>query len=329
MQVLILSGGFGTRLRPLTLYRPKQLLPLGDKTIIEHLLHSLKDAGFGDMTLAVNSAHAEAFKKALVSYKLRWIIEAPQTEDEKLGAVGAIWNAKKSLGGEPLIIVGADNFAPGIDFKKIAAQHAKSGSLATIVLYKLPDKDEVSKYGVVVVDGKRIVGFQEKPSVAEAKSSLISTALYIIQPEFFKHLETYLAQKRARGEKPDNLGDLWAWMVQQGFPVGYSVLGSYWSDIGSIKGYLDATIALLKLKGVPVMKGRGCTIGRSRIGPNVVLGDGCRIGDGCAITDSILFREVAVGDNCTITGSIIDDKAAIGPGKTLKDQVVEKGSFIN
>lgn len=329
MHVLILAGGFGTRLKPLTLHLPKQLLKLGDKTIIEHLMGSLKKAGFTRMTLAINEAHERAFKEALKKHPLDWIIESSKNEEEKLGAVGALWNAKKHLPREPVIIAAADNFAPGIDFKRIADEHQKAGRLATLVLYRLPDPNDVTKYGVAVVDGKRIAGFQEKPKLEEAKSQLISTALYLVQPEFFDQLEAYIQEKKSRGQKPDNLGEMWQWMVESGLLIGYHVLESYWSDIGSFKGYLEANRALLSLQGTPVVKGRDCMIGESTIGPWVVIGDACSIGDGCVIKDSIVGSNVKIGDNCTLEGSIIDEGAVIGPGTALLDQVIEKGSFIN
>ncbi len=329
MQVLVLAGGFGTRLRPLTLQTPKQLLKLVDKTIIEHLLDSLKKSGMKEITIAVNSAQAKIFQKNLEGYEINWIIESPKEEEEKLGAVGAIGNAKRFLKHEATLIVGANNFAPGIDFKKIVEEHGRKNCLATLVLYKLPDKKEVGKYGVAVVDGKRITGFQEKPAVEEAKSQLISTAFYVVQPEFFKELDTYIQEKESRGEKPDNLGDLWAWIVGKGIPVGYHVLESYWSDIGGFKGYLEATRVALRLREVTFVKGKNCRLGKSRIGPDVVMGDGCAIGDGCSITNSIIFSKVKIGDNCTISGSIIDEGSSISPNTTLVDQVIEKGSFIN
>jgi glucose-1-phosphate thymidylyltransferase len=329
MQVLMLAGGFGTRLRPLTLYTPKQLLKLGETTIIEHLIQPVKEAGLEKITVAVNSAHAKIFQDNLDEYNLDWIIESPKEENEKLGAVGAIWNAKRFIQSEPTLIVGADNFAPGIDFEKIIKKHEREKNIATLILYELPDKNEVSKYGVVVVDGKKIIGFQEKPSVEEAKSQLISTAFYLVQPEFFKELNIYIKEKKEKGEKPDNLGDLWAWMVDKGIKVGYYLLDSYWSDIGSFRGYIEANKVLLKKKGLKFMVGKGCKIGNAEIGPNVLIGDNCTIGDGCNISHSIVFSRVKIDKNCTISGSIIDEDSKIGPNNRIMDQVVKRGSLIN
>jgi glucose-1-phosphate thymidylyltransferase len=330
MHVLVLAGGFGTRLMPLTKYRPKQLLKLVDKTIIEYLLESLKKAGIKRITVAVNSTHEKIFHENLKDYNLDWIVESPKEENEKLGAVGAIWNAKNFVSGERTLIIGADNFAPDIDFKRILKEHERKKNLATLVLYDLPDKNQVNKYGVAVVDGERIVGFQEKPSVEKAKSKLISTAFYLVEPEFFTELENYINEKRQSGEKPDNLGDLWTWMVEKGRKVGYSVLESYWSDIGSFKGYIEAQKVVLNKKNKGFVTAPDSKIGKAKLGPNVVVGSGSMIQDGCTVSDSIIGSGVKIAKNCTISGSIIDDGVIIEKkGLELEDKVIEKGSFIN
>ena len=339
MQALILAGGFGTRLRPLTFHTPKTLLPLAGKPLVCHVLDELVKEKINPITFAVNSSSSNLFKFYLSDYDLNWVIEGSTTNDEKLGAVGGIENAIKHMENDSILIWGADNYLPDLDVREFISHHQKSKAKISLVLYKLKNKSLVSRYGVVQVKDNKVVGFQEKPKENEALSDLVSTAMYIIEPEFFPKIKEYVEQVKKKGKKPDNIGALWEWALKQGFEISGFIHIGFWSDVGSPTGYLQANNIGMTLldknkiaKGVdlsgvkiidPVIIRENCEIGASsEIGPNVLIMPNCKLGKGVRLKNCIVFQGAKIGDQVVIIDSLVDRAAKINKCSYIQKSIV-------
>jgi len=174
---VILAGGEGTRLRPLTNKIPKPLLPIKGKPILEHAINNFKKHGITDIILSIGYKAGDIqdyFKDGSVfGVNITYCIE-----DEPLGTGGAIKDSSKSLK-ETFIVINGDNLAD-FDWTQMLKEHEANNAKITLALYPV---DDVTQFGIAKLDGKKIIEFIEKPSVEEAPSNLNNAGGYIIEPE--------------------------------------------------------------------------------------------------------------------------------------------------
>ena len=357
MKCIILVGGFGTRLRPLTFTVPKSLVPFCNKPIVEHQIAAAVKAGVKHVILAVGWK-ADDMQGAIEGFKVKYGIEIScSVETSPLGTAGPIRLAEHIIrnGGdpdEPFFVFNSDVICE-FPLTEMLALHKERNAEGTICVTRV---DDPSKYGVVVSSGSgRIERFVEKPSVFI--SDKINAGLYIlnrsvidrIDPGVFQMIET----------------DVFPKMAADGGLVSFTLEG-YWADIGQPKDFLRGM--KLHLASIGARSGRAqfpnvlmddsVTLGTdSVIGPNVVIGancvvgkgvrisnacimSGCRIGDFSHINESVLGWNNRVGrwakiDNGTITGEdvgigeeIFMNGAVILPHKTVKQSVVLEGKIL-
>jgi Nucleoside-diphosphate-sugar pyrophosphorylase involved in lipopolysaccharide biosynthesis/translation initiation factor 2B, gamma/epsilon subunits (eIF-2Bgamma/eIF-2Bepsilon) len=224
MKCLILAGGFGTRLYPLTLDRAKALLEYKGKPIISHIVEKVPQ----NIAIMVNTnkkfeADFHQWKQT-VNRKVEILVEEVLLEDQKLGAVGSLnfWIENKQIT-EDLLVIAGDNYFE-FDLAQFIASY--DGKHTLVAIYDIGDKDKASQFGVVQLDGHRIAGFQEKP--AKPKSSLVATACYILPPRIFPLLHQYCQQG-----KKDNLGSFIAYLIDRDEVHAYTFTEP-WVDIGSV-----------------------------------------------------------------------------------------------
>jgi len=176
MKAIILAGGLGTRLRPLTLETPKPLLPIKGKPILLHTMLNLKKHGITDIILSIG--YKAELIKGYFGDGSKWGLNVSYcVEDEPLGTGGAIKYASKGIN-EPFIVLNGDNLAD-FDYTKAIAYHKNNKAKLTLGLYPVED---VTKFGIAELNGNRIVRFIEKPSVEEAPTNLNNAGMYIIEP---------------------------------------------------------------------------------------------------------------------------------------------------
>lgn len=241
MKAVILAGGFAKRMWPLTKDRPKHLLPIAGRPMLEYVLD--KVISVPDMErvyISTNAKFQDDFKEFLDGYlgcpayvELELVIEDTFSEGEKLGSVGALGFLikEKNIDGE-LLVVGGDNL---FDFD-IADVHEfyKSKRGLAMVVYDVGSKDLAKLYGIVTLDGNnKVVRFVEKPP--EPESTLASTACYFFTKDGVKLISRYIKE----GHKADALGHFIEWLIQQTDVYGYVHDGS-WFDIGSLESYEEA-----------------------------------------------------------------------------------------
>jgi len=311
MKVLIMAGGYATRLWPITKEKPKPLLPVGDKYIIDYILEKVKELDL-EVYVSTNKFFEKYFKEWAEKNGVELIVEDTLSEEEKLGTIGAIKYAISKLGIDDYLIVAGDNLF-SFSLKEFL-RHYNGKPL--IAVYDVGDFELAKRYGVVVVEGDRVIDFQEKP--LQPKSTLVSTGVYALPKEVVAKVDEYLAE----GNR-DSPGYFIEWLLKKGVEIQAYKFDDYWYDIGSADSYLEAMKTLLKesqieevqispyskiISSVVIKKGTKI-LGRSIIGPYAYIGENCLI-ENSDVSDSIIFGDTIIRGS-TIWRSIIDEKCEI------------------
>ena len=335
MKAVVMAGGFGTRLRPLTCNVPKPLVPIGNKPVMEHVVNLLRDYGFEEITVLLYY-QPEVIKKYFKSGKQFGVKFNYVTLFADLGTAGAV-NYGVGKGKETTLVISAD-IMTNFNLGKIVEFHKKRKARATITLTRV--KDPLS-YGIVITDKRgQIQRFLEKPSWSEVFSDTVNTGIYLLEPEAFSHIP--------QETEFDFSKDLFPRMLQAEDPLYGHICEGYWRDIGNLTEYRLAHLDLLRGeievdisgqrtgalwvdKGCRIDKnvlleegniiGANCRIEEGVKISNCCLGRGCVIGKGTTITNSILWDGVTVGNKAEIGGSIIGAKTEIGDRAFLQDGV--------
>jgi len=223
MKCLILAGGFGTRLYPLTIYKAKALLEYKGKPLLSHILDRVP--GNIDTLVSCNRKFEADFRRWQkgAARPVELCVEDVWTEEQKKGAVGSLefWVSSKNIA-EDLLVIAGDNY---FEFNLAEFISAYNGKNVLVAVYDIGDMSKASRFGIVSLDGNRIVEFQEKP--AQPHSSLVSTGIYIFPPRIFPLLSRYCAEG-----KRDNLGSFIAHLIEKD-EVHARIFTETWLDIGS------------------------------------------------------------------------------------------------
>ena len=301
MKAVVLAGGYATRLWPVTKHRPKMLLPIGETTVIDRIFEALeRDDRIETVYVSTNERFATEFKAHLAASefeKPRLSVEETTEETEKFGVVGALGQLVDREGiDDDLLVVAGDNLM-GFDLSEFV-DYFESNGTATLAAHDVGDREKAKSYGLVELDGDRVVDFQEKPE--EPNSTLVSIACYGFPRESIR-FEEYLSD----GNNPDEPGWFLQWL-QSREPVHAFVFEEPWFDIGTPESYLEAVE--WELDGDSVIA-ESATVERSTIGENVHVMAGAEIVD--ATLDRSLVFENAVVDGCEIHDTIIDEETRI------------------
>jgi len=227
MKCLILASGFGTRLYPLTLEQAKALLPYRGKPTINHIVDKIPPDI--DILVNVNKKFAADFYKwqGEQNRKIDICVEDVLSEEERLGAVGALhhWIREKGVS-EDLMVFGSDNY---FEFDLVKFISEFDGQHVLVAIYDVLKKDNASQYGVVKIEGNRIIELEEKP--AFPKSSLVATACWILPARVFPLISEF-----CQGERKDNLGNLITYLIEKENVLAFP-FKEKWIDIGSLETY--------------------------------------------------------------------------------------------
>jgi mannose-1-phosphate guanylyltransferase len=330
MKVLILAGGYATRLRPLSYALPKLLFPVAAKAIIERTIEHLSRFGVDEVILAVNYLSdklrehlGEEYHHVKVKYSL---------EPMPLGTGGPIAFAERYLRNNGTFLVINGDILSEIDLRQMKEKHESRKAIVTIALHEVEDP---TRFGVAKLDeNSRIQEFVEKPKPADAPSKLINAGAYLMEPE--------LIDRIPEGRKVIIEREIFPSLAHEGRLFGY-VHSGIWFDIGNVADYRRANFALLErmTKGRAI-EGTGAGVSPlarmigpvlvadhavvhdgATVGPQTIVGRGGQIGKDTAIAETILFDHVAVGRNCRIQGAVIGGDVNIGD-----EVIIERGSVI-
>jgi mannose-1-phosphate guanylyltransferase len=315
-KALILAGGFGTRLRPLSCTRPKTLFPIVNKPLLQWIFERLAENGIREAVLAVNLQTEFYIKRQRIpkhGLRISYSIDPPKTP---LGTAGPVKKAQKLLGNsEPFLVLNGDIFAD-VNYKELIEKHIKSQATATIALCQVEDP---SRYGVAeMADDNRITRFVEKPAKGTAPTNLINAGIYVLSPEIFSYIP--------KGKTVSMEREVFPKLAQQGKLYGHVVHG-LWIDIGKPEEYLQTNKIILdtlakaqKTRNTnkfetkkPIALDKGVSIGeKSVIGPYAILGKNVTVGKSVQISDSVIFQDARIGDYASVNGAIIGEAAVIG-----------------
>jgi mannose-1-phosphate guanylyltransferase len=318
VQALVLAGGEGTRLRPLTLTVPKPVLPLAGRPFLTFMLDWLGRHGVDDVVLSCGFM-SDAVESVLGGehdgMRVRYV-----HEDEPLGTAGPVRLALDEgvLVEERLLVLNGDVLTD-MDLTAQLAWHDEREALATLALIPVED---TSSYGVVPTDDEgRVEAFLEK-SAAPAPTNRVNAGAYVLEREVIESIPPGRAVSFEREIFPEFVG--------RGL-YGYPQSG-YWVDIGTPDRYLEATYDLLAGRVESTLPPRdetssliydGCITSGARIGPLSVLGRRCLVGAGTHVERAVLHDEVRVGEECHVTeavlahGARVGDRARVLPGAIL------------
>jgi mannose-1-phosphate guanylyltransferase/phosphomannomutase len=305
MKAVIMAGGEGTRLRPLTSQRPKPLTPALNIPIMEHIVLLLKQHGITDIVVTLHYLADEI--EGYFGDGSEWGVHLDYSvEDTPLGTAGSVKQAEALLKDDTFLIISGDALTD-IDLDKAIAYHREKGSLATIVLSHVPNPLE---FGVVITDDEgHIRRFLEKPSWGEVFSDTVNTGMYILEPSIFDYMEPV--------KNYDWSQDIFPQLLAEGKPMfGYIMDGDYWCDVGNLQQYREAQYT--------VMDGHT----RVRIGTanDDSRGGGVWVGDGCEIDATAqIIPPIVIGRNCKIKG-----EAVVGPYSVLGDNaIIEEKAVVH
>jgi mannose-1-phosphate guanylyltransferase len=335
MQAVILVGGLGTRLRPITYDVPKALVPLRNRPFMGYMLDFLKSGGLDGAVLSVGYLPTP-IQEYLAECDLEGFSVDYAVEDRALGTAGGIKNAACYLrGGGPVVAVNGDVLS-GLELKRLIEKHQETDALATITLTSVEDP---TAYGLVEVDHDMVVHrFIEKPAADEATTSLVNAGIYVLEPEVLEMIPRGQEVSIERAIFPE---------LQAMGRLGAYISSSYWRDIGTPRSYLAASHDVLS--GVvgasdgfdyldvdpltrvgksvrllpPLSVAPGCEIGdRATIGGRSSLARGCRVGEDAVVEGSILLEDAEVEAGAIVRGSIIGRGARIGQDAIVRGLTV-------
>jgi mannose-1-phosphate guanylyltransferase len=324
MQAVILVGGEGTRLRPLTSLTPKPVIALVDRPFIVYMIEWLRDHGVDDVILSCGFEPTKV-RDALgdgadLGVRLRYVVEP-----EPRGTAGALKEAEPHLEDRFLMLNG--DVLTDIDLTAQIAQHEATGATGTLALAPVADP---SAYGLVRLQEDRSVKeFVEKPSADEIDTNLISAGAYV--------LERSVLDMIARGRNVSIEREIWPALVGNGL-YGYPADSAYWLDIGTPDRYMQGTFDILEGNvrtrvaerlGHDLVAVGADVEAIGRIVPPAVVGDGCRIAAGAHVGSlAVLGRGVTVDARAKVERAVVLAGAHVGEGAELTDCIVGPGVRI-
>jgi len=246
MKAVVLAGGYARRMWPLTKNRPKHLLPVAGRPMLDYVMASLESVPMlEEIFISTNMRFQNQFKEYLntlnTEKKIDLFVEDTRSEEEKLGSVGALgYLIRENNLNEELLVIGGDNIFSFRMMDFIEYFYAKKAN--TIALYDIGSKEKARLYGVVRINEEcRIIDFQEKP--ADPQSTLVSTACYVFTRKGVQNVIRYLEE----GNDPDKMGHFIEWLYRHDDVYGFVFKGA-WFDIGSLDSYEAAKKYFSNLK---------------------------------------------------------------------------------
>lgn len=343
LKALILVGGFGTRLRPLTLTVPKPIVDFANKPMIIHQIEALKDAGVTEVVLAINYQ-----PKVMMDFLQEWqeklhVKITCSQEDEPMGTAGPIGLARKILddgSGEPFFVLNSDVICE-FPLREMLAFHKERSAEGTLLVTKVEDP---SKYGVVVTNKQgQVERFVEKPKTFCGDK--INAGIYCLSPAVLNRIE----------DRPTSIEKETFPLIANDNKLFAMELPGYWMDVGQPKDYLTGLglhLASLRerkpheLASGPTFIGNVIVAEDAKIGdncvigPDVSIGKACVIGDGVRLVNSVLLHRVKVKSYARVADSIVgwdcklgkwsrlENKCVVGEDVSVRDEVLLHGAIV-
>ncbi|MGO9195727.1 MAG: sugar phosphate nucleotidyltransferase [Acidimicrobiales bacterium] len=327
MDAIVLVGGEGTRLRPLTYDIPKQMLPVVDRPMIEHVVTWLARHGIGRVVLSLGY-RPDAFVEAFPDGEVAGVCLAYATEPELLDTAGAVRFAAESAGVDGTFLVVNGDVLTDFDVGSLLSFHRYRNATATIHLTPV---EEPSSFGVVPTDRDgRVTAFIEKPAPGTAPTNLINAGCYVLEPSV---LDLIPSGRRVSIER-----ETFPTLVGRGALYALSS-DAYWIDTGTPEKYIQASLDLLHgLRTVallpsvpqpsPLVFVDPAAVVEGVVGPATFVGRGALIAAGSEVSDSVVSEGAIVETGARVSGSVIMAGARIGPDAVIASSIVGPASEI-
>ena len=329
MKAVIMAGGHGTRLRPLTSDQPKPMIPIVNLPCMEHIVRLLESHGVTDIVATLQFMPEEI--QDYFGDGSYWGVDMRYSiEDVPAGTAGSVKLAEERLEGERLLVVSGDALTDA-DLTRIVGFHEEKGAEATVVLKSV---ETPLDFGIVITeeDG-RISRFLEKPAWGQVFSDTVNTGIYVLEPSVLDEIPP--------GEEYDFAKDLFPKLLEAGRPLYGYVTQDYWQDIGTLEQYMQAQRDVLNGKMGSAIRPPGTRLRenvyvgiRAQVdeeeltGP-VVIGENVRVDEGAKVGPySVIADNVVIAAGATIERSVIAEGTYVGEGAELFDTLVGRSSYI-
>ncbi|NUS55755.1 MAG: NDP-sugar synthase, partial [Streptomycetaceae bacterium] len=328
MKAVVMAGGEGTRLRPMTSSMPKPLLPVVNRPIMEHVLRLLKRHGFSETVVTVQFL-ASLVRNYFGDGEDLGMHLTYANEETPLGTAGSVKNAEEALKDDSFLVISGDALTD-FDLTKLVEYHRAKGALVTVCLTRVPDPVE---FGITIIDDEgRVDRFLEKPTWGQVFSDTVNTGIYVMEPEVFDYV--------AAGVSVDWSGDVFPKLLEEGKPVYGYVAEGYWEDVGTHESYVKAQADVLDGKvdvdidGFELSPGvwvaEGAEVDRDAVlkGP-LYIGDYAKVEGGVEIREhTVLGSNVVVKRGAFLHKAVIHDNVYVGPQTNLRGCVVGKNTDV-
>ncbi|HLI43366.1 MAG TPA: NDP-sugar synthase [Acidimicrobiales bacterium] len=327
MDAIVLVGGEGTRLRPLTYDVPKQMLPVVDRPMIEHVAAWLARHGIDRVVLSLGY-RPDAFIEAFPSGEIEGARLCYAIEPELLDTAGALRYAAESAGVDDTFVALNGDVLSDFDVTSLVAFHKDAGAEATI---QLTPVDDPSSFGVVPTsDDGRVLAFIEKPEPGTARTNMINAGCYVLEPSVLARIA---GDRRVSIER-----ETFPLLVAAGSLYAASS-ESYWLDTGTPAKYLQASLDILRGRRTPASLPRckeaspsvyvdpSATI-RGQLGPSSYAGPGSVLRPGAVLESSVLSSGALVAEGAVVRSSIVMEGAVVGPGAHVDSSIVGPGAVL-
>jgi mannose-1-phosphate guanylyltransferase/phosphomannomutase len=327
MKAVVMAGGEGTRLRPLTSNQPKPMVPVVGKPCMEHILELLREHGLTEVIVTV-AFLPQAIRSYFGQGETLGMEISYSVEESPLGTAGSVRLAAKQLD-ETFLVISGDALCD-VDLGELIAFHKEREAAVTIGLKAV---DNPLEFGIVVTDEEgRIERFLEKPSWSQVFSDTINTGIYVLEPEVLRHVPT---------DRPyDFSKELFPYLLEMGRPLYGYVLDGYWQDIGNLDQFRQANFDALEenvrlnIPGIRirgnVWLGEGVDIADlEQIEGPAYIGNYCRVAAGASVgSHSVLSNSVTLRERARTTRSVIDSSTHIGRSSLIEGAILGRSCDI-
>ncbi|MEX0991070.1 MAG: NDP-sugar synthase [Actinomycetota bacterium] len=320
MKAVVLVGGEGTRMRPLTETLPKPLLPLMGRPFLHHVLDHLVAHGVHEIILSspyLGANFASFIEERHGDPKITWI-----TETEPLGTGGAVLNALDQVGGDPFFVLNGD-ILTDLNLTEMLAAHHERGSVVSISTFHV---DDARAFGLVITDdGGRILEFREKPE--DPIPGDVNAGTYLIDP--------VVVQDFPRGANTSIEREIFPVLIERGLAMTAFGSDCYWLDLGTPENYLRAHFDILEGRVgfesevvAPFIDPTAEVDLRSQLGRWVVVGERAVVAEGAEIEDSVVLAGASVGRNAKVVGTVLGPSASVGEDARVDGCVLGEGASV-
>src|SRR6266850_7713901 len=271
MKAVIMSGGRGQRLKPLTDHLPKPMVPVGPRRCIDYVIRSLRSAGI-DEVIVTTGYLSDRIIRGIADGATHGVSVVYSFEDEPLGTAGGVKHVGPFLGNEPFVVASGDVLAD-VNIRRLIERHAQNkalGAVATIAVTKVEDP---TQYGILGLSKEgRIERFKEKPRREQVFSNLVNAGIYVVEPGVLDEIPP---------RQPfDFSKDLWTDLLERGVPIYGEPIEGFWMDVGRPEDLIEANLIIIRREGRKLPGSGGAT---------VVQGKRLRLAQGVKLSGAVLL----------------------------------------